>query len=524
MADSPRPQPPRGLTILLFGMSESGKSSLLGALVQAAQSQQQALGGQLTGLPQGMMELHQRLLDTQPRPTREEVVPYSASFQGPGGSVALTLFDCDGRVARDYLVGIKDLETADADLTRVIQRADTLILTMDASTAPTQLDQDFAQFGAFLRLFEDQRGRHNETAGLPVYLVLTKCDLLAKPDDTSSKWMQRIEEAKRKIDARFRDFLDTPPSEQAGLFGVLDLHIWATAVKRPALSDRPAKATEPFGVAELFRQTIDSARTFQRHRIRSGRKMIVAAALVAFLVGFLGVLGTYFFIHRPSSDLVALENAVKQTLPVGAAERLREPVDDRLNRLRAIEADPVFPQLAPKTQEDISQAVADLTAYLAWSKLFQQVQDPRHILNEDELARNEKLIAATSFPEAQKAAWSETRLGQRRLQWQRDLSLLRAAIDDEIKWMHAQMQEGEQLRKAGGLVIAQTITPKERDDWFAQVKQFLNRDQRHQRIDRLPGAPGLTFDAVYRFDRVDQTRLEWEKVKKALEKVREQAQ
>ena len=32
------------------------------------------------------------------------------------------------------------------------------------------------------------------------------------------------------------------------------VHLWATAVKRPALAESPAKPREPYGVAELFRQ------------------------------------------------------------------------------------------------------------------------------------------------------------------------------------------------------------------------------------------------------------------------------
>ena len=36
-------------------------------------------------------------------------------------------------------------------------------------------------------------------------------------------------------------------------FGQIDLHLWATAVKRPALAGSPPRPREPFGVAELFR-------------------------------------------------------------------------------------------------------------------------------------------------------------------------------------------------------------------------------------------------------------------------------
>ena len=65
MAESPQAEP-RGLHIVLFGMAASGKSSLLGALAQAAQGQQQVLGGKLDDVPDGMQELRKRLYGRDP--------------------------------------------------------------------------------------------------------------------------------------------------------------------------------------------------------------------------------------------------------------------------------------------------------------------------------------------------------------------------------------------------------------------------------------------------------------------------
>src|SRR5579864_9200793 len=49
--------------IVLFGMPDAGKSSLLGALAQAAQTQEHLLNGHLTDLSQGLAELQRRLYD-----------------------------------------------------------------------------------------------------------------------------------------------------------------------------------------------------------------------------------------------------------------------------------------------------------------------------------------------------------------------------------------------------------------------------------------------------------------------------
>lgn len=515
-----------GLHVVLFGMAASGKSSLLGALVQAAQGQPQLLGGRLEEVPMGLQKLRQNVYENKTRETREEIVPYPLIFQGPAGTTPVTFFDCDGRIAEDYLLGKKGLDGAgpDAALAQAIEQADTLIFAVDAATPPAKLEQDFAQFGAFLRLFEELRGQENEAAGLPVYLVLTKCDLLARPEDTASKWMQRIEEGKRKIDLKFREFLARQQQEGAGLFGTVDLHLWATAVKRPTLSDRPAKAAEPFGVAELFRQALDSGLAFQRYRVQTGRRLVLAAAGIVVLVAFLGILAALFYTNRPSADVAALEQRVKQALPADHNDRLREPVSERLMQLKEIGYDPAFTKLPQPMQDDVKAAVSELEAYVSWSNEFKsKAQDPRHITRAQELIKSEKLLEALAPPAAYARDWSETKFAQRRLSWLSDFKKLRAALDAEIAWIGDQIKESDELRKKGGLVIAQTVTPQERDQWLTKIRQFLERDLRHKRTERIPGS-NLVYKNVYRFDRLQQARGDWEKAKRTLEKVREQAQ
>jgi len=49
------------LSIVLFGMPAAGKSSLLGALGQAAQAQEHLLNGRLTDVSHGLDELRRRV-------------------------------------------------------------------------------------------------------------------------------------------------------------------------------------------------------------------------------------------------------------------------------------------------------------------------------------------------------------------------------------------------------------------------------------------------------------------------------
>src|SRR5437763_2201938 len=149
---------------------------------------------------------------------------------------------------------------------------------------------------------ERGRGRRAEVGGLPVFLVLSKCDLLALPDDSAATWMERIEERKRDLDRRFRDFLDRRAKEEGPPpFGTIDLHIWATAVKRPALAGSPARPREPYGVAELFRQCLAEAAEYRGRVRRADRRLwALVGGSGAVLVGMLGLI-VVLWLHNQSS-------------------------------------------------------------------------------------------------------------------------------------------------------------------------------------------------------------------------------
>ena len=208
---------PGGLRLVLFGLAGAGKSSLLGVLGEAGQTQEHLLHGRLNDLSHGLAALRGRLYDETPQPTVEEVVPYPIAFEpfdDAARPTSAVFLDSDGRVARELVAHPPALDNGAplGKLAAEIVAADALILAVDCSAVPEQLEEEFDEFDRFLRELEQGRSAGVEVGGLPVFLVLTKCDLLAQPGDTTVDWMERIEQRKREVGEHFRSFLRAVPT------------------------------------------------------------------------------------------------------------------------------------------------------------------------------------------------------------------------------------------------------------------------------------------------------------------------
>src|SRR3954463_7643815 len=96
----PVPDDPSAVRLVLFGMPDAGKTSLLGALSQAAHTQGRALHGHLTDGSHELGEWRNRVYEDRQRETQEEIVPYAVRFAPYGhAGYPATLYDCDGRAA-----------------------------------------------------------------------------------------------------------------------------------------------------------------------------------------------------------------------------------------------------------------------------------------------------------------------------------------------------------------------------------------------------------------------------------------
>lgn len=505
--------------IVLFGMPDAGKSSLLGALAQAADLQRPALSGDLQDLTGGLAELQQQVYESTPRQTPQEIVPYPVRIamqtgEQPPLTIDALLIDCDGRVANEFLTQQRELLVKgrrNGELARSVLGADTLVLVVDVSSRQPEIQRDFTQFAKFLRILEHSRSQRSDINGLPVYLVLTKCDLLARPEDTPTAWMDRIEERKRVIDQRFRDFLAQQTAREQQPFGKIALHLWATAIKRPALGKLAEKPKEPYGVGELFRQAFQSAYQFQQQSSQAQRRLRWTVGSAIGLVAVMAVLGALFFLTRPDPEVTQLENKVDAYLAqkLKPADIYKTPAED-IEQLEAFRQQPEFAHLNPQTRQAVTARTQKLQAYQEFQQqmagLQQKYGAPSDIDSEERLQELADQLKKLQPPEQYRPEWEQSRIEQVRLHWLKQVQAIEKAVTEtqqeygRLKQLSLEIQKlslsgkiAEAVEKAKAAVpLADKLNTqaKNLDDWVDAGKS-------------------IAWSTIYNYPSVGDLREDW---------------
>jgi GTPase SAR1 family protein len=511
----------QALRIVLFGMPDSGKTSLLSALLEAAETQEHVLNGQLTDLSGELAELRVRFHQGNAQPTSEEIVLYPVHFEpraGGGrefrGGLDALLIDCSGLVANELLFRQEPLDgkSAEGVLANSILVADTVFLVVDASGGATELESDFGQLARFLQLLERSRGRRTDISGLPVFLVLSKCDLLAQSGDAAGAWVERIEGRKSEVATRFREFLDRHRGKNGSAFGRIDLHVWATAIKRPTLAGAADKPRGPFGVAELFRQGLASAQSFRRRQGRATRKL---ARTIGAVVGALGILCAFALLlilgfWEPSRLEVRIERFGVRQRAQPPRERLIKP-QAKIDELLAFQNDASFADLPVEKRNYVRDQLAELHAYQAYDQELREITDPRDASSLAQLDDIERDLKKLPVPSEYKVEWSQSEAGRRSAEWLEDIAAIREAVQKVDRWYQKLIQDGRHvLDDLSGPNLPGRAKKVLQE---AAMPPFPESDKDQ----RLPGSR-VSYDTVFRITSVAETRRKWEEeIKKKLE-------
>lgn len=508
------------LRLLLFGTPGVGKSSLLGALAQAAPM----LKADLIDPTGALQQLQEKTYGPKLPPT-DALESYSIRVQptekvsGPyAGDV--TVLDCSGKSALDMLEA--KMPFADSHpLKKMVLDADAVVIVTDVSLGGKQLTEQFRLFAHWLKQLHAIRGQRTDIAELPVYFVLNKCDLLAKKDDTNGTWIKHIEEIKGKFDENFRKFLK---QETTG-FGTLKLKLSATAIKRPALADKPAKSQEPYGVAELFRECLRSANDFQerRHTAQSRLQNIVAGLIG--LVALLGLTVSLLVEFQPHPRGTTLDEKVQAVLPkLGTApmQGTSKKLEDKKAKLSEIEGDADFARLPAETREAVKSYRQDLSEYLELEQNAPTVLKlPYLAKNDADLKEMEKSMEAFKLPENHAKDWADTRLGRRLQQVRKEYESLHAAAQAEDAWVHRQIDEDQKHLISGLRILEKLEDPKmnatqEAEEWQRHYRALSSARPPTPREENVPGVSQLLYDDLGRFEPLKTAQKTWRSSKDRL--------
>jgi hypothetical protein len=400
-ADAPR--------VLIIGPAGAGKSWLVGALARAAETQETILGGRFLDQYGGLREL------------RDQV--YAGKTGSPIPEHVVRVEPITGTTVESKKAW--PLVVVDGDGPQQLSRADAVMFVVDAASLD-QLENDVVEFGRFLDQFRRERGRRADEPQLPVYLVLTQCDRLARPGDTKAVWSERLEMRKEEIGQRFDEYIQS----QSG-FGTLALSTAAVAAKHPPLTNAASRPDEPFGVAELFQQASTTAREHAGRKTRGEvgiRRMVVAAGIVVAIVAAFAAISPFFRNTFEASPAKAALTAYRHGEGPAPAGHLAAPLEPKIEQLLGIARDPTFGKLSESDRTFVTARLDELREYQNYFGRLKQQIDPVKAGSVEELQRVDQLLRSDlNLPAAYVSTWAPSEAGQLRDLWLKQVPALKSA-------------------------------------------------------------------------------------------------
>jgi hypothetical protein len=524
--------------ILLFGHPGSGKSSLLGALLQASDVQPERLEAEVTD-PGRRLELLRDAVyhgaDTDPGRTPIvthliHVRPLATEGEPVPEPYPIVILDCDGAAANALLKHPDPLTdpVVHGPVAHAVVETDVLILAVNAGADDAQLRRTFDDFLIFLERVQGRKAFAREVGGFPIVLALTQCDRLAAEGDTTEAWETRVAGRLEDLLVRLREYLEEASPEPEGdspylPFGSVELKGYAVALRRPETADDPDPPDEPYGVAELFRDCFADARAHRERAISSDLRLWWTVRSVLFAVGvmLLALLGVLAF-QPASRNLLAdrVEEYRAHEEPPPEVRLAAKNITRTERTLRGFSEDPGFDRLPEDLRKFVIARLEEIEKYRA---VRASLDDPGQMVPAE--ARTKAQLDAirarlngTTFP----PEWAHTEAAEQRAKWLDDIQLIEATVRGWSGWYWLQ----------AGIADSQARTATFDAFWLAGIEQVVRRGEHPRVRDVVSGSsdaseihleqpvPGsrpvlgprdrpVTFGTTYWFEQSSLARDQW---------------
>jgi hypothetical protein len=519
--------------VLLFGHRGAGKSALIGALLQAGETQGETLRGQVVHSSVDLPRIRDAVYEGRKiEPSQRELVsyhirlrPWRDDSKAPGEPMSVVLDDCDGKAAEALLEHPEPVaqQAFDSPVARSIAEADALMLLVDAASTDEELNEAFREFDRFLKAVGRAKAEAREVGGFPVFLVLTQCDRLARAGDTAASWEARVKQRADAAWKAFDDFLKeaAPEGGEASpylSFGSIDLTVMPAAVRRPPVAHGGLPPNQPYGVAELFRDCFAEAKA-HNDRVHASNKRLKWTVRFA-LAGFALLTGTLAAIalFPPQEGGGSLAERVRNYEahePPPAVRLADADIERYRGALSGFATDPAFPHLEPDLRQFVESRLKEIDDYRAYRARLADATAPASARGLPDLEKICDALKTTLAPPPD-YAWEETPAAQLRAKWLADCAAIRAAEKGLTDW----------YRDLDKDATAQMLTRNFDAEWLRGVEAIVAKGTAPPEPlgKPLPGSPTLdrargeavTYAVPYEFDEVYQARRYWEQARDRL--------
>lgn len=541
-APSPTPEPaPDVPRVLLFGHRGAGKSALVGALLQAGQTQGETLRGEVVHSSVDLPRIRDAVYaGTKLDPYKTDLVSYSVRLRPwrvgtkpVGDPLTVVLDDCDGIAAEALLEQPEPItqRAPGSPVARAVVEADAIVLLVDGASTDDELREAFKDFDAFLNVVHRAKTDARVVGGFPVYLVLTQCDRLARPGDTLASWerhvQERVDYAWAAFDAHLKDADPEGASPSPFLsFGSVDLTVLASAIRRPPLPGSTAPTHHPYQVAELFRDCFTAARA-HHERARASEKRLkwtvrLALTTVTFLL--LSLATVALFPPRPTGTELADRVRLYLAGEPPAAVRLADgDIERNRTTLLRFQTDAAYGTLEPDLKDFVESRIKEIEAYKGYRAKVRDAAAPGDLRTSRELSAMRTALASGELAPPPQYDWHDTAAVRLRDKWLADCTAVEGAEAALVASYNAH------TAAALGHMLSTPLDAR----WLARWDEIVaagDRDQfaldtvvpGSQPIDH-PRGRAVTYRDVTDYDGVYTARGSWEQARTRVTAMRDLA-